>query len=454
VPTHLSRTSVALAAVLLLLLQAGCGGSKKQQAAGPGGPDVPALRFAGVDLEYALERIATEAGLAVALDEILPKEQGPDLSLIRVDMDLPAGPLDGAMRALREKVGGFDYQIYPEVLYVRSNLLIDQKTSIDMPLLDGGHFEGDLGGLAKMIMQQKPSSYINVQYIQGQGAGGVVKLDIKDKASVKDVLIQYAAAAKYGWVMKRAGQLTHDAQGNPAVFGTGIEPRGPRKSVSRLPDVYNRLSGAAALANASKRLDVPFVVYDRSVLQDVRGIMNLALQNDPLLPLNQTLDNLAQSGFGPSSWHFKWKEIDGVPVLMTNHFLYYLRGRDLLSRTLLPGDFEGSLPELARWINTHVKDANGEVLMGGEIVDGQPRGQVKAEAGTTVAQAIEQFARSSRTSPYVIVLDLQNPFTGTFIDHPRAWRGAYLQDLAEWRSQPGDQRFDGVIRDDSGALAK
>ena len=85
-------------------------------------------------------------------------------------------------------------------------------------------------------------------------------------------------------------------------FGTSIEPRGPRKSVSRLPAVYNRLSGAAALANASQRLDVPFVVYDRSVLQDVRGIMNLALQNDPRLPLDQTLDNLSTSGFGPASW--------------------------------------------------------------------------------------------------------------------------------------------------------
>ena len=102
------------------------------------------------------------------------------------------------------------------------------------------------------------------------------------------------------------------------------------------------------------------MVYDRSVLQDVRGIMNLALQNDPLLPLDETLNNLAQSGFGPAAWHFHWKDVDGVPVLMTNHFLYYLRGRDILGKTLLPGEFEGSLPELARWINSHVKDPNGE----------------------------------------------------------------------------------------------
>ena len=148
---------------------------------------------------------------------------------------------------------------------------------------------------------------------------------------------------------------------------------------------------------------------------------------------------------------------DHVVCFDTGHFAALwakmAKGFDL-KVDLLPGEFEGSLPELARWINKHVKNPNGEVLMGGEIVDGQAKGVVKADEKTTVAQAIEQFAKSSRTSPYVIILDMLNPFTGTFVDEPRAWRGAYLQDLAEWRSQPGDLRFDGVIRDEKGALAK
>lgn len=452
--TRVSRTSLALTTALVLGLFLGACGGEKRRAVGPEGPDVPALRFAGVSLDYALERITTEAGLVLALDEIRSKSQPLDLSLIRVDLDLPAGPLDHAMHLLREKVGGFDYQILPEVLYVRSNLLVDQKTSIDLPLLDAGHFKGDLGGLVRMIMQQRPSSYIKVRYVQDKAVGGVVDLDIADKASVKDVLIQYAAAAKFGWAMRRGGGMSKDKEGRPAVLGTSITPLEPRPGISRLPEVYARRSGTAALANASKRLDTPFVVYDRSVLQEVRGIMNLAMQTDPILPLDETLNNLSQSGFGPASWHFKWKMVDGVPVLMTNHFLYYLRGRDLLARTLLPGEFEGSLPELARWINSNVKDANGEVLMGGEIVDGLPKGKVKAEAGTTVAQAIEEFARSSRSSPYVIVLDMQNPFTGTLVEQPGAWRGAYLQDLAEWRSKPGDLLRDGVLRDETGAVAK
>src|SRR5262245_10944378 len=128
VRTPISRISALLATLALALFGAGCGGSAKKADAG--GPSVPALRFAGVDLEYALERIATEAGLVIALDEIMPKDQSPDLRLIRVDVDLPAGSLEQVMNTLREKIGGFDYRIYPGVLYVRSSLLIDQKTSL------------------------------------------------------------------------------------------------------------------------------------------------------------------------------------------------------------------------------------------------------------------------------------------------------------------------------------
>ena len=34
----------------------------------------------------------------------------------------------------------------------------------------------------------------------------MVEFEIADKSSVKDVLLQYARAAKLGWTMRRAGQ--------------------------------------------------------------------------------------------------------------------------------------------------------------------------------------------------------------------------------------------------------
>jgi len=95
VTTRISPFRRALAPLLVsLAIGAGCRG---KQDAEP--PHVPAIRFAGVDLEYALERVATEAGWILGLDEISPREGGADLALVRVDVDLPAGSLDDAMRA-------------------------------------------------------------------------------------------------------------------------------------------------------------------------------------------------------------------------------------------------------------------------------------------------------------------------------------------------------------------
>lgn len=436
----LSRSALAL---LLVLGAIGSGCRGKQEPAA--NALVPALRFAGVDLEYALERITTEAGWILGLDEISWKDQSEDLALVRVDMDLPAGTLDGTLRALRAKVGGFDFALEDGVVYVRSNLLVDTKTALDIPLLKGGHFRGELAELIKYIMIRHPSSFITVNQIQDGFAGPPVDLEIPENASVKQALMLYARTAKAGWVIRRGGQITRDANGQVAIIGTSIQPRGPRKTASRLPRSYNKLSGVAALADASARLRIPFVVYDRSVLQDPRGVLNLVMQADPKLELAETLDNLGASGFGPASWHFRWREEDGVPVMRSNHFLYYLRGRDLISAPLLGGEFEGSLPELARWLNTHQKSPTGEVLMGGEIVEGAPRAKIRVESGETVHQALLAFAKAAGVSPCVIVLDLLNPFSGIMIQNPRAWRGAYVQDLSEWVTKPGDRSVLGVL---------
>jgi hypothetical protein len=443
VTTRLSRPWIAL--LLIAAVAVGGAGCRKKQE--PVSTTVPALRFAGVDLEYALERLVTEAGWILCLDEISPKDQSPDLALVRVDLDLPAGSLEAALRVLRDKVGGFDYELNDGVVYVRSNMVIDAKTPLDLPLLSGTKFHGELGELTKYIMLKHPSSFIVTNYSQGGFAGPPVTIDIPDKSSVKDALMDYARTAKAGWKIRRGGQMTRDVSGAPAIIGTTVSPIGPRKGTSRLPQGYNKLSGTAALADMTARLQTPILVYDRTILQDVRGILNLVLKTDPKQPLHEGLDTLGASGFGPANWHYHWREEDGLPVVRTNHFLFFLRGRDILSAPLLGGEFEGSLPELARWINAHQKSPNGEVLMGGEIADGLPRAKLKIESGETVHDALVQFAKASGVSPYVLVLDMANPISHELINNPRAWSGAYLQDLSEWRTKPGDERVLGVIKD-------
>jgi len=440
VATHVSVLRAGLALALAAVLAgAGCGGKKEAQV-----PTVPQFRFAGVDLEYALERVATEAGWVLCLDEVVPKDKQPDLALMRIDMDIPAGTLDQTLSRLREAVGLFTYTLDDGVVYVRSNELTKDKSALDQPMLKGGRFKGELAELVLAIMREHPSAFIHLQQIQGGFAGPPTEIEIPKNASVKDALILYARTAKAGWLIHRSAEFTRDSKGVPAIMGTSIEPRGPRKTTSRIPTIHNRLSSISALADASLRTNTPFLIYDRSLLQDTRGILNFVINADPKVPLDQTFKLLGESGFGPTEWHFHWREEDGVPVLRTSQFLYFLRGRDFLSAPLLAGEFEGTLPELARFINTHQKSPNGEIMMGGEIADGMPKGKIRIEPGETVHQALVAFAKASGVSPYVIVLDLQNPFTGKMIDRPGSWRGAYLQDLSEWRTQPGDEKVIGI----------
>ena len=429
------RTALALL-LLLAALAPGCGRGRKTESTAP---MVPALRFAGVGLDYALERISAEAGWPIGIDEIQFVDMSPDFGLARVDLDLPAAPLDETMRRLRAAVGGFDFSLENGVLYVRSNLLVQTKTALDEPMMDGDTFEGDLKDLGKYVMMKHPSSFITVSYIVGGYKPPKAKFDIPSRSSVRDVFLAYSRASGSSWTIHRAGQFTRDTKGQVSIRATTVEPTAPRKSISRIPAIYNQLSGCAALADAAERLKLPFVVYDRSVLFEMRGVMNLVLQRDMGGPLENTMNILSQSGFGPANWHFHWRVEDGVPVIRSSAFLYYLRGRDIFSAELLPGDFEGSLPELARWVNTHQRHPNGEVLMGGEITDGMAKGKVHAEPGQTVHDALLQFAKSSGVSPYVVVLDMQSPFSNQMVENARAWRGAFLQDLSEWVSKPEDE---------------
>jgi hypothetical protein len=450
-PTLIHRSLAALAICVTLVA---CGGGKEKATSGS--PEqIRALRFAGSDLEYVLERIAAEAGLVIAIDEIAPKDLSPDLGLVRVDIDLPAGPVDDALRRVKQAVPLFDYEIKNGVIYARSTLLISTNTPIDVPVLKHKKFTGDLGQLVAGLMSELPASFISVQYVMGGPRGEVASMELPDNSSVKDALIEYARQSKTNWIMHRSSQVVKNTSQGMAIVGTSIEPRRPRTSTLRLPDVRNKLSTIGALADASVRLKQPIVVYDRSVLMGTRGILNLSQQVDTVgYGVKETLDELGESGFGPTMWHFRWRMEDGVPVVRSSRFLYFLRGRDVLSSELLGGDFEGTLPELARWLNTHQKHPGDEVLMGGEIVDGMPKGKITVASGTTVHQALIQFAKASGISPHVVVLELTSPIGGIAIDHPHAWHGAYLQDLAEWIPTAEDRIRHDIITHDGDNSAK
>ncbi len=442
----ISLRSIAapMLAACLVTTALGCGSEIETSA--PGSPEIKALRFAGVDLVYALERIAAEAKLPLALDQIRTDDATPDLALYRVDIDLPAGPLDVALRKLIAAVGGLDYEIRNGVLYVRSNMLVTTTTPIDQPLLPSSSFKGTMADLTRYILATIPSSYVVIERVVGDPEPPTVEFEIADKASVKDVFLQYAHASKLGWTMYRAGQKVDDPTHGAAIIGTTIQVRYPRTSTSRRPQVFQLMCTTSALAAASARLGVPFVVMDRSVLLDTRGFLNLSSQKEQGLSLEETIEELAQSGWGPERWHFKWKLEDGVPVLESRDYLHRLAGRDLFRAELLAGEFEGSLPELARWVNAHMKKPTHEVLMGGEIVEGMPRGKMRIAPGTTLQQALVAFAKNSGVSVYVVLVGSQNPLSGKLVSNPKAWQGAFIQDLSEWKNTEEElRRASGVI---------
>lgn len=428
--TSLRLLAIPLLAAWIVAALSGCG--SEAEPSKPGTPQVKAMRFAGVDLAYALERIAAESGLPLALDQVRPEDNTPDVALYRVDIDLPAGPVDVALRKLKEVAGGIDFEITDGVLYVRSNLLVTSKTPIDLPLLPQHSFKGTMADLVKYILATIPKSFVTVERVVGDPEPPTVEFEIADKSSVKDALLQYARAAKLGWTMNRAGHIVNDPTYGKAIVGTSIQVRYPRTSTSQRPQTYNLTSTTGALASVSARLGAPMLVLDRSVLLNTRSFLNLSSQGDAGMPLEPSLDELAESGFGPQSWHFKWKMQDGVPVVESKDFLYRLAGRDLLRAELLPGEFEGTLPEFARWANTHMKKPTNEVLMGGEIEEGLQRGAITIAPGTTLQQALVAFAKTSGVPVNLVLLGVVNPLSGKLISHPNAWQGAYVQDLRQW----------------------
>jgi len=422
--------AVPLIATWLVVAVTGCG--SKPEANNANTPQIKALRFAGVDLEYALERIAAEADMPLALDQIRPEDGTPDLFLYRVDVDLPAGPVDVALRKLRESAGGIDFEIVDGVIYIRSNQLIRTKTPIDLPLLPAKSFKGTLKDLVGYIEVTIPTSYIALGRAVGDPEPPEVEFEIADKSSVRDALLQYARTSKVSWKMSRAGQVVNDPKEGVAIVGTSVQLRNARKSTSRRPQIFNPMSTIGALASASARLEVPMLVLDRSIFMNTRGFLNISMQREQKLPLKETIDDLAASGWGPEKWHFKWKMDGDVPVIESRDYLDRLAGRDLLRAELLAGEFEGSLGEFTRWINSHMKTRTTDVLMGGEIVEGQKRGKISIAPGTTLQQALVDFAKSSGVSPYVLLLGSTNPISGKLLTHPNAWQGAYVQDLSEW----------------------
>ena len=403
--------------------------------------ELPALRFAGVDLKYALRRIAAEADVLLILDEVRPRDvRFKDLGFERVDVDLAAGPIDEALEKLREQVSGaFDFRLKEGLLLVRSARALDEQTVLDEPLLPAAAISVDLERLLRFVMTKVPNAYLTYGDRAGQPVYKVVELKVSNGSSILDLFEMYARAVPTNLQILRAG---YDFE-NPRILPTGEKQIKVVANTLRLwstmdqpqllPRDRRQPSMIWALASVEERTGTPIGVLDRAPLLDNNGSLSYRRRRDPGTPLEQVLD--AMGVMGPSSPRaYDWSRKDGVIRVVAHRYDFYLPGKDLMDEKVAAGTFEGTLAELTRWLNAQRKNPSEKILMGGEIVPGATVARIEVPEDTRVEDVLFLFAAASGEGFVVTIKDAVSPREPL----EDTWAGAYLTRLHDW-GESGEQ---------------
>jgi hypothetical protein len=389
---------------------------------------VPELRFAGSDLVYVFRRVAAEGGVLLALDELRPLDRTEDLRLLHVDVDLPGGTLEGALDALQEQVGGFEYSLLENrLLYVRSYRVKESKTALDRKDLPGGTFEGDLQGLGDWLLEVQPEAFLRVHLERGHPVGPPVEMVVPKGSSALDALLLYAQASGVGWRLRRAGQHVSDSEAELVVVATEVTPWKPLDAAHHTPSIRMEGSMVQAFADIEVRLGTPICVIDPSPLYGNRGTLDRAFGIDPALPIEHALDDLSQQ----AGYVFRWEKGGGLYVVWAEGFDRFPWLGDILKEELRGGEFRGTLFELTRWLNTNRRPSSDRDIVGGEIVPGLPAASISVREGATVGEVLFEFARQTNRGWYLVIYDRLDPEKQT-----EGWRGAFLSELVEWSDVP------------------
>lgn len=393
---------------------------------------IPALRFAGVDFIYALRRIAAEANMLLALDEIQPRDMGPDLDRFRIDLDLEAGPVRATLEQLKAQTGAFEFMLSDNVIYVRSQLSLAQTTGFDTKDLPETKFKGNIEDLVRWIMANRPSTFLKAKLVRGEPIFRVVEIEVAKNSSVLDLLLTYTKKANRGWRVRRAGQATRDPQGRLAVIANSVALWGPLDEPNVLPRSRMEDSIVAALASVSERTKTPICITDVSPLGNFRGWLDYGHKVDPQMDARESVGTLAWSGGNTAADHYAWETLDGIIRVYSQLYKRRLSGQDLLHDTVKGGTFEGTLPELARWLNRNRSKPAKMVLMGGEITGEGRRTRLDVPKGATIEEVLVDFAKSSGECWNWVSVEAagDSPPTNSSV---HAWQGAYLAPLARWR---------------------
>ena len=402
---------------------------------------VPALRFAGVDLKYALRRVAGSAGLPILIDELNPPPEalkgqvqgmGQDIRAERVDIDLPAGDLGTALEALFEVAPGFDYRVERGLMIVRSQRVLATRTALDFKDLPAASLEADFHEMIKWVMQNRPFTFLATGGALGHPTGLKVKFEIAEKSSVLEAIAEFARASKKSMLIRRAGYPIEVGPQGPkqvSIASTTVEMMDELLQ-PRLRSHWRERRGVTRdLAHLAKREKAVVCVNDRSLFFDHRGDLSFRQRGSATgWQLAETLDALRAGRVGrdPS---FTWDRNDKQVIRIRSYqFDNYPTGREILAEELTAGRFDGSLPELTRWINKNRKRPSKKLLMGGEIQPGIPTAAIDIPDGMTVEELLYAFAAAAGDGWVYVVRDVRYPHQNV----GRAWTGGYLTRLEEY----------------------
>jgi hypothetical protein len=425
----LYRSILGLAAIAWLVAIAVGGYFLGRHDSDPRYNPVPTMGFAGADLVYVLRRVAAEGNVVLALDEVRPSGEVEDLRARWVDVDLGNSSLEQAVEAVRDRVGGFNYDFRYGLLYVRSTFPLEADTGVDRKELPGGSFEGDLRGLGRWIQQTRPATFMNIHLRRGHPAGPEVQFHLPPQSSVLDALLLYARESGVGWRMRRAGQLYPAPGGKTVVVSTEVYPWYPLSEPHNTAPLRTDGSTLQNIARVSVTTGTPICIVDMSLFYGAAGMLDLPVTPYPgsysAIESLKALATLRAPGSDPP---FRWEERDGLVVVYSEVIDRLPRGAEILEERLGGGRFQGSLAELGRWLTQQLRRTSGRRLAAGEIVPGAPTATLLVEEGTTVGEVLESFARATKRGWYLATFDRATPKSQLL----ESWRGAYLSDLAEW----------------------
>ncbi len=389
------------------------------------------LRFSGVDLLYALRRVTSESGLGLVIDEVrTPTGEGADLALTFVDLDLEPGPVQEALERLREASGnGFDYRVLDGVLVLRSVRSMSKQTDIDLPSLPHTQVEADLLGFARWIQQTRPNTFIQVEPIRGEPVFKKVDVEIPPNTSVLQAITIFARAVERPIRLLRGGR-EYEAQDVPdnatTVVATTVAMMPPLPDPQPVRPERTNQSMIWAVASLEKRSGAVITVVDRTVLGDQRGSIDYAFGKEPPGTPAEVLDILKTRLDGPNI--FRWEEKDGIYRIHTRGFDYYLTGRDILEDVVRGGSFEGTLQDLARWLEKQRMNPTGKKIWAGEFLPDAKSASIEVAEGSTVEEVLNQFAKASGEGWYFVARGGYTPGEEGHV----SWEGAYLTHLKEW----------------------